>query len=170
MKKVIFSLFTASLLVTTSTFLTSCQSPAQKVDNAENKVADAKENVAEAQNKVVDAKENLTEAQKTANMEAQKVANAEAWKTYKAESQATIKTNEARISELRVQMKKMGKSLDATVKENVDMLEKKNTAMKNRIADYDKSQSDWEAFKREYSRDMNELGQALRDFTINNKK
>ena len=42
--------------------------------------------------------------------------------------------------------------------------------MNARIAAYDKSQSDWESFKREFSHDMDGLGQAINDLTVNNKK
>jgi hypothetical protein len=42
--------------------------------------------------------------------------------------------------------------------------------MKARIDAYDKSQSDWESFKREFTHDMEGLGQALNDLTVNNKK
>jgi DNA-directed RNA polymerase subunit N (RpoN/RPB10) len=34
---------------------------------------------------------------------------------------------------------------------------------------YEKSQSDWEAFKREFNHDMEELGKALKDLTVDNK-
>jgi uncharacterized protein YeaO (DUF488 family) len=35
---------------------------------------------------------------------------------------------------------------------------------------YEKTQSDWEEFKREYNHDMEELGAALKDFRVNNRK
>jgi hypothetical protein len=35
---------------------------------------------------------------------------------------------------------------------------------------YEKKQSDWESFKREFNHDMDELGQALKDLTVDNKK
>jgi chromosome segregation ATPase len=168
MKKSIFSVIAAMLFMTT-TLLTSCTSPETKVENAQTKVDNAQDKVADAKDKVADAKDNLTEAQKMANAEAEKVANAAAWKVYKAESEVKIKANDARIAELKAGMKKSGKAVTAVYKENVAILEKKNAAMKNRISDYDKSQSNWEAFKTEFNRDMDELGTALKDFTVNNK-
>lgn len=42
--------------------------------------------------------------------------------------------------------------------------------MKRRSIYYEKSQSDWETFKREYNHDMDELGNALKDLTVDNKK
>jgi hypothetical protein len=35
---------------------------------------------------------------------------------------------------------------------------------------YDKNQTDWEKFKREFNHDMDELGKSLKDLTVNNKK
>jgi chromosome segregation ATPase len=169
MKKSIFSLIAAVLFMTTTTFLTSCTSPDKKVENAQVKVDNAQEKVADAKDKVADAKDNLTEAQKMANAEAEKVANAAAWKAYKAEAEVKIKANDVRIAELKASMKKSGKAVTAIYKENVAILEKKNAAMKNRISDYDKSQSNWESFKTEFNHDMDELGTALKDFTVNNK-
>ncbi len=169
MKKSLFSLLAAALFTMTTTLLTSCDSPEKKVDNAQTKVDNAQDKVADAKDKVADAKDNLTEAQKMAKAEAEKVANAAAWKTYKAEAEVKIKANDARIAELKAGMKKSGKAVTAMYKENVAILEKKNTAMKNRISDYDKSQSNWESFKTEFNHDMDELGTALKDFTVNNK-
>jgi hypothetical protein len=168
MKDVIFSLFIAMLLMASTAFV-GCTSPEKKVENAQIKVDNAQEKVADAKDKVADAKDNLTEAQKMANAEAEKVANAAAWKIYKIEAEAKIKTNDVRVAELKTMMKKAGKSTSAMYKENVVILEKKNAAMKARISDYDKSQSNWESFKTEFNHDMDELGTALKDFTVNNK-
>jgi chromosome segregation ATPase len=161
MKDVIFSLFTAMLLMASTAFI-GCTSSEKQVENAQTKVNNAQEKVAEA-------KDDLTEAQKMAKMEAEKVANAAAWKTYKAEAEDKIKANDTRIAELKAGMKKSGKVVSAIYKENVAILEKKNAAMRNRISDYDKSQSNWESFKTEFNHDMDELGIALKDFVVNNK-
>jgi chromosome segregation ATPase len=168
MKKSIF-MFATAMILTAVTSFTACTSPEKKVENAQTKVDNAQEKVADAKDKVADAKDNLTEAQKMANAEAEKVANAAAWKAYKAEAEIKIKANDTRIAELKAGMKKAGKSVTALYKENVAILEKKNAAMKNRISDYDKSQSNWESFKTEFNHDMDELGTALKDFTVNNK-
>jgi chromosome segregation ATPase len=169
MKKLIFSLIAVMLFMTTTSVLTSCTSSEKKVENAQTKVDNAQEKVADAKDKVADAKDNLTEAQKMANAEAEKVANAAAWKAYKVESEVKIKANDTRIAELKAGMRKAGKSVTALYKENVVILEKKNAAMKARISEYDKSQSNWESFKTEFNHDMDELGTALKDFTVNNK-
>ncbi len=145
-----------STMFTASTFLTSCQSEAQKSETA--------------QNKVQDAKEDLKEAQTDAAVAAQKAATAEEWKAFKTDSEAKIKANEVRIAELKDKMKASGKTMDAVYAKNIDLLEQRNKDLKNRMDAYEKGQSDWESFKREFNHDMDELGAALRDLTVNNKK
>ena len=136
--------------------LNSCQSPAEKVEKAEDKVGDAKQD--------------LKEAEKDANVAAQKAATAEEWKAFKEETNMKIENNEKRISELRTQMKKPGKALDAAYAKSIDALQERNKELKARLDAYENNHSDWEAFKREFNHDMDELGQSLKDFTVNNKK
>ena len=95
---------------------------------------------------------------------------AEEWKEFKNDSEIKIRNNEIRIAELKAKMNKPGTTLDPLYEKRIDTLEKKNRDLKARIADYEKSQSDWQTFKREFNHDMDELGQALKDFTVDNKK
>lgn len=155
MKKVI-SILIATIIVLTSPYFMGCQSPTEKVDKAENKVEDAKQN--------------LSDVQKAAALEAQKTANAEAWKAFKAESEETIRQNDNRIAELRVKTKKNGKIIDAMLETKIAAIEQRNRDMKARIDNYDKSQSDWDLFKREFNHDMDGLGQAFKDLAVDNKK
>lgn len=155
MKNTIVTFIIASTFLA-GTFLTGCQSSAEKVDDA--------------QSKVVDAKQDLKEVQRKAAEDAQKAANAEEWRIFKAESEVKIKANETRIAELKDKMRTSGKTLGALYAENINALEQKNKAMQVRMDAYDKGQSDWASFKREFNHDMDELGQALKDFTVNNKK
>ncbi len=145
-----------STMFVASTFLTSCQSEAQKSETA--------------QTKVQDAKADLKEAQTDAAVAAQKAATAEEWKVFKTDSEAKIKANEVRIAELKDKMKASGKTMDAVYAKNIDLLEQRNKDLKSRMDAYEKGQSDWESFKREFNHDMDELGVALRDLTVNNKK
>lgn len=162
-------MFATATVLTAATMFTACTSPEKKVENAQDKVQNAQEKVGDARENVAEAKQDLTEAQKMAKVEAEKAENAAAWKVYKTDAEVKIKANDTRIAELKSTMKKAGKSTSAMYKENVTILEKKNAAMKNRISDYDRSPSNWESFKSEFNRDMDELGTALKDFTVNNK-
>ena len=154
MKKTIITIAVASMLIAGSVF-TGCKSPSQKE--------------ADAQGEVQDAKEDLNNAQNEANAEQQKVATAEEWDAFKSEADAKIKSNEVRIAELTVKMNKPGEILDPLYKKRIQTLEQQNRDLKERLYAYEKSNSDWESFKREFNSDMNELGDALKDLTVDNK-
>lgn len=155
MKKTIVAIAVASMLIAGSVF-TGCKSPAQKENDA--------------QGEVQDAKEDLNNAQNDANTEAQKVATAEEWSAFKSDADLKIKSNEVRIAELTVKMNKPGEILDPIYKKRIQTLEQQNKDLKARMDAYDKNHSDWETFKREFNHDMDELGQALKDITVDNKK
>ena len=78
--------------------------------------------------------------------------------------------NETQIKELRKAMDKPGRTFDKSYAKSIDALEEKNTALRNRITDYENNQTDWESFKREFSSDAEGVANAFRDLTLNNKK
>ena len=154
MKKTIYTLALTTFMA--GTVLVGCQTSTKKEEIAKDKVADAREDVQ-------DAKEEL--------MDARKEATAEEWKAFKDQTNATIHENEMRIADLKAKMKKTGNSIDAMYAKKVEELEQKNEDIKVKVETYKNDRnSDWESFKREYNHDMNELGDALRDVTIDNKK
>ena len=155
MNKSLFTITTIALFLLGMLF-TSCQTSAEKVDSAENKVKDAKTELKQEQN--------------DSSIAAQKAENAAAWVMFKNEQNAMIAANDKSIVELKAQKKAKGKSMDAMYLKDIAALEQKNIDLNNRIIAYDKDQSNWDVFKAEFSRDMNELGKSLNDFTIKNKK
>ena len=134
----------------------SCQSANQKQDAA--------------QDKVQDAKQELNAAQKDANAAAEVVATAEEWEVFRNESELKVKDNETRIADLNVKMKKPGETFDAVYDKKITKLEQQNKDMRGMLAAYDKSQTNWESFKREFNHDMDEIGQSLKDLTVDNKR
>jgi hypothetical protein len=154
MKKTIFTPILTTFIA--GIVLVGCQSSTKKEEAAQDNVADARENVE-------DAKEEL--------MVAKKAATAEEWKVFKNETSVIINENEIRIAELKAKMKKTGKSIDALYEKKIEELEQKNKDIKAKVETYkNDTSSDWESFKREYNHDMSELGQALKDITVDNKK
>lgn len=116
-----------------------------------------------SQEKLQDAKDDLTVAKKNAN--------AKEWQAFKKSTDSIINENEIRITELKVKMKNTGQSIDAKYKKNIDILEQKNSDLKVKIDTYkNDANSDWQSFKREFNHDMDEIGKALKDLTIDNKK
>lgn len=143
-------LILAVAMLTAGSFFTSCQTPAEKVDTAET-------NVDEAQQDLKDAKQD------------EKVADAEEWKTFMTDTDLKIKANETRIAEIRVKKKTSDTKMDLVYTQRIDTLEQRNLAMRTWMNDYGKSNTDWAIFKREFNHDMDELGQALKDLTVDNK-
>jgi vacuolar-type H+-ATPase subunit I/STV1 len=148
MKRIIL---TFSLIATM--FAMSCESGAHKVADAENKVADAEQN--------------LDKVKHDADSVALRDAELDA---FKVESENKIKENEQSIITLKAQKKSTGKKVDAMFEKSIDTLEMRNTDMKKRMDAFERSKSDWGSFKREFNHDMTELGKALNDLTVNNKK
>jgi serine phosphatase RsbU (regulator of sigma subunit) len=118
---------------------------------------------------VKEAKQDLKKVQADANEEAQKLEKEQEWETFKSDAEITIRNNEIRIGELRVKLRKEGKILDPMYEKKIETLEQQNKDLKKRIEDYEKNQSDWEIFKREFKHDMDELGKALKGLTVDNK-
>ncbi len=154
MKRTILT-FVVTTTLMAGTILTGCQTSGEKLD-------DAKSNVQ-------DAKQDLKEAQKEVSTEALNTANAAEWKVFKQESEVKIRNNEVRVAELKVKLKKPGKTFDALYEKRIEKLDQKNKDLKTRIDAYENKQSDWQAFKSEFNQDLDELGQALKDFTVDNK-
>jgi flagellar biosynthesis GTPase FlhF len=153
MKKTIYTLALTTFIV--GSVLVGCQTSTKKELEAKDKVTDA-------QREVRDAKEELIEAKKEAT--------AEEWQTFKNETAAKVNENENKIAELKAKMKKTGNSIDAIYAKKIEELEQKNKDIEVKVETYKNDRSsDWESFKREYNHDMTELGQALKDMTIDNK-
>lgn len=126
------------------------------------------EKVADAQEKVADAKEDLADKKYDAKVERQ--VEEKEWQEFVAESNAKIAINNEKIGDLKIRMKKSGQMENAVLTERIINLEKRNTELRKRMEMYDSSQSNWDAFKKEFSKDMENLGQAIEDLTVDSDK
>lgn len=144
------------VLFVTGAGVLGCQSNTSKVEEAKEEVEDANHELNKVQ-----------EEAKTAN---QKAASIEDWRIFKEETNLKIKQNEVRIAELKEKMQGPGKTLDSFYQKRIEKLERNNNVMKVRLETYEKEQSDWESFKREYNHDMDELSRALSNFSNDDKK
>ncbi len=146
MKKTIYSFVFGSMLI--GGVLSSCESKQEKVE--------------EATEDVRDAKEDLKEAQRELNAE---------YPAYRNDMDARITANEKEIARLREIINKPGeKPLDNARRERIDDLEKRNSELRARLYGYENERSDWEAFKREFNHDMDELGNSFKDAGKDNVK
>ena len=154
MKKKIFILVVTSVFVAGTVF-TSCQSSTQKRDAS--------------QLKVQEAREDLNSAKQDAYKADQKVATAEEWKTFRSESDLKINENEIRINELKLKMNRPGEILDPLYSQKITTLEQQNKDIRVKLYAYEKSQSNWESFKREFKSDMDAIGESFKNLTVDNR-
>lgn len=153
MKKSIFTL--ASTVFMSVIILTGCNSSSQKIENAEDNLQNAKE-------AVIDARTDLNVAVRDSITEFQQ---------FKTESQNEIIANEKSIAGLKLSYADASQENRILYEKKVAELEEKNSALKVKLAEYKEGNTDqWQIFKSEFKRDMDELRKAFADFTINNKK
>lgn len=114
-----------------------------------------------AQQKETTAKQNVVNANQ--GLKDTKISNANDWLTFKAESQAKIVDNEQRISKLKVEMNKPGSTFDGLYRTRIEKLESKNTELKSKLNNYDGNETQWKTFQSDFNRDMNEIGNNIKD-------
>ncbi len=141
----------ALVLMTIAATVSGCQSSSRPED----------EEIA----KVLDAEQNWYLVQNGVSTMQQKATTSEEWEAFRNKSETNIRSNEMRIAELTVRLNKPGTTLDSLHVNRVKSLGKQNKDLQTRLASYNKSQSDWDTFRREFNHDMDELAKALKDLT-----
>jgi chromosome segregation ATPase len=132
----------------TGAIVTSCNTPAQKVENAQDNVAQA--------NKDLD----------TANKEY--LADID---SYRKQTDDKIAANQKSIDEFNERIAKDKKEAKEEYKKKIDALQQKNTDMKKQIDDYKADGKEkWETFKIEFSKGMDDLGKSFKDLTTKDSK
>lgn len=126
----------------------------------------SKKNTEEAQEKLNKDATELAEAKTDAATDSLNEVSVEEWNLFQNETQAKIKEHEIKITALKKSNSKNGSKETA---KKIDALEEKNKMLENRLQSYEKVKSDWISFKRELSFDLDQLGVALKDFTVPSK-
>jgi hypothetical protein len=146
MKKTIFVMTLATIFLGTG--LTSCNTSAENVE-------DAQENVDEANEKLDEANEEYVED----------------LLAYRTEIAERISINEVRIADLKVIVAAEKGEMKVNHEKQIAELEKRNRDLKNKMDSYKgDGRDDWNEFKKEFNHDMDELGKALTDLTVSNTK
>jgi len=147
MKKSI--LVIAACTFITGAFLTSCSStPAEKVENAENKVIVANKDLDDANKAYLADVEN-----------------------YRLETAKTIAENEKSAADFKARVAKDKKAVRDDYYKKIAKLEQKNTDMKKSLDDYKaESKEKWETFKAEFSNEMRDLSKSFKDLTVKSEK
>ena len=123
-----------------------------------------------AQTKILISDRDLNAKQNVENAVAGKPINPEEWITFKNESELKISNHEIRIVELNREIKNQGELSNSVYKKKIAYLDQQNKFLKARLESYEKGPSNWESFKNGFNYDMEAIGKALKDFTVDNKK
>lgn len=136
----------ALVALITVALYTSCKTPAQKVEKAEDKVTEANQNLQSATNDYLADIEN-----------------------YKIETASKIEANNKSIAEFNVRVLNQKEAVRAKYFKRIAALEQKNTDLKKRMEDYKASgKENWEHFKQEFKTEMDDLGKSFQNVFINN--
>lgn len=131
-----------------SVIVSACSSSSEKVEDAKTDVVEANKELDEAN------------AEYVADME-----------KYRTETAKKIEANEVIIKDFKAKIARQKKDAQVEYKQKVAELEQKNIEMKKKMDDYKQDgKENWEKFKAEFNHDMDELGKAFKDLTINNIK
>lgn len=138
----------AAIALITSAVVIGCNTPAQKVENAQKNVTVAEQDLNKAN------QEYLADLQK-----------------YREEAAIKIATNNKSIAEFNARMDNQKAGAKADYKKQIDAIEQKNSDLKKKLDEYKAgSKEQWEKFKAEFSRDMDDLGIAFKNLTTTNNK
>ncbi len=92
------------------------------------------------------------------------------YKEFKKESELKIKENEKHIAELKAKKKNENKEEQEKYNVKVEALKKKNNELKKKMQDYTHGNiSEWAAFKLEFNRSMEEIGQSIKEIMQSDK-
>lgn len=146
MKKTIS--YVALALIFAGSFITSCESNVKRVENAE-------ENL-------IDAREELNEAQ---------IALSAEYPAFKVDAENKIAANEKRIELLNlVIIEPNDRKFEDLRKRKIDELNQKNLSLRVKLYEYENERTDWEEFKREFNHDLDGVVAALKDFGTSNSR
>jgi len=147
MKNLKMNSLAVALLVSTMTFM-GCQ--------------DNKTSTEVAEDNLLEAQEDLNEVKEDSQEDAQKLATQAEYDIFKAETEVKVQANKVRIAELRV-------NKNTADLERINDLEARNSELDERLKSYETYKTDWQKFKEEFNRDMNELGTSFKNFTEDKK-
>jgi exonuclease VII large subunit len=121
----------------------SCQTKEQKLENAQENVADANADLSKAQ------------------------------REFREESENNLHENDLTIETYRANLKNEKEEMRAQYERRADSLTQRNKEMRAKLDNYKDDSNDntkWESFKREFNHDMDEMKTSIKDMGKNNVK
>lgn len=129
----------------------------------EEKMEDAQENIEEA-------KEDVAAANNMDNSATSGTVTVEEWNSYRAGIDARIQANNERIADLKQKIKQPGKVLDNNRQKRIDELEARNAKLKQQLADYKVEAGGWVTFKADIDRELDEISKSIDETIADAKK
>lgn len=127
------------------TMLTSCQSKVKRVENAKDKVIEAKQELDQALEDSI--------------------------QQFRKASEDKISKYEKNIADFRLKIANEKMENKSIYDKKLAELVKKNSDLKKKLADYKYDErTKWKIFKAEYNHDMDQLGKSFKDLTVKNVK
>lgn len=131
-----------TIIISVVITMIACSSPSQKVENAKTDLKDARQ---------------------------EKLDSVADFESFKKESEERILKNEVAIDAFKAKMVSSKKHIKENDQKMIDELQQRNINMRKRIAEYKENGKDeWSAFKVEFSHDMDELANAVKNITVQN--
>lgn len=91
--------------------------------------------------------------------------------TFKQITAEKIAANEKSIKAFNERIADQKADAKIEYEQQIAELNRKNSDMKKKMEDFNaENKSSWDSFKTEFSHDMDELGNSIKNFTINNEK
>jgi hypothetical protein len=141
MKKIIFN--TVSAFFAAALIFTGCNTPAEKVEKAQENVNEANDNLSKAQEEYITDIEN-----------------------YRHTENKKIEANEKSIADFKARIGHEKREARIEYEKRIAELEQKNSDMKRKIDDYKADGKEkWELFKADFTKGMNEIEQSIKDLT-----
>lgn len=130
-------------LLTGVVLLTGCNSPDQKIDNAQSAVVEANRELEQA------TQEYLADMNQ-----------------YREEATDRIAANDSTITTLKARMANETADVKSDYEKQLTVLEQKNSDLKKKLANYEgEGKEQWETFKTAFNREMNTLDEAFEELT-----
>ncbi|HEY3295296.1 MAG TPA: hypothetical protein VGL38_07645 [bacterium] len=93
------------------------------------------------------------------------------WQAFRGNAEKQIAANAVTIDELKAKAAGADEKVRAKFSATVDVLVQKNKELKGKLDAYqDEGKINWDAFKRDFSHDLESLGQSLKDLDATAKK
>ena len=114
-------------------------------------------------------KKTETETQK--DLRLAKTDSLEDYKKFKTDAEMRISENDKRIAKLKEKKSDESQEVKDKYNKKIQALEERNNKLKTKVKESENTPtSTWSSFKREFKHDMDELGNAIKDIGVDNKK